>query len=74
MGFEPGMAERLQQSLVDAVSQREVNGEPSVLLVPAEIRTGISRWLKHSLPVLHVLSYSEVPQDKQIKIVSTVGG
>jgi flagellar biosynthesis protein FlhA len=74
MGFEPGMAERLHQSLVDAVNQREVNGEPAILLVPAALRVGISLWLKHSLPVLKVLSYSEVPQDKQIKIVSTVGG
>ncbi len=74
MGFEPGMADRLHQSLREAVAQREVNGEPAILLVPAAMRAGISRWLKHSLAALHVLSYSEVPQDKQIKIVSTVGG
>ena len=73
MGFEPGMAERLHKSLTDAAGQREGKGEPAILLVPAAIRTGISRWLKHSLPNLHVLSYSEVPQDKQIKIVATVG-
>ncbi|MEM7206998.1 MAG: flagellar biosynthesis protein FlhA [Pseudomonadota bacterium] len=74
MGFEPGMAERLHQSLSDAVNEREVNGDEPILLVPGTLRAGLSRWLKHSLASLHVLSYSEVPPDRQVKIVATVGG
>jgi len=33
----------------------------------------LSRFLKYSVVGLHVLSYQEVPDDKQIKIVSSVG-
>ncbi|MEM7291853.1 MAG: flagellar biosynthesis protein FlhA [Pseudomonadota bacterium] len=74
MGFEPGMAEKLHTALTDAVNAREVNGEAPILLVPALLRAGLSRWLKHSLPALNVLSYSEMPPEKQIRIVATVGG
>ena len=74
MGFEPNMAERLHQSITQAVNQRDANGEPSVLLVPAVIRAVMSNWLKYILPSVHVLSYSEVPQDKKIKIVATLSG
>ena len=34
-GIEPGLAERLQQSLRETHQQQEMNGEPSVLLTSA---------------------------------------
>jgi flagellar biosynthesis protein FlhA len=37
------------------------------------LRPVLSRFLKYSVAGLHVLSYQEVPDDKQIKIVSSVG-
>lgn len=72
-GIEPGLAERLQQSLSEASQQRELEGEPAVLLTSGLLRPVLSKFLKHSVPGLHVLSYQEIPDDKQIKIVSAVG-
>jgi flagellar biosynthesis protein FlhA len=72
-GIEPGLAERLQQSLSEASQQRELAGEPSVLLTSGLLRPVLSRFLKHSVVGLNVLSYQEIPDDKQIKIVSAVG-
>lgn len=72
-GIEPGLAERLQQSLSEASQQRELAGEPSVLLTSGLLRPVLSRFLKHSVVGLSVLSYQEIPDDKQIKIVSAVG-
>ncbi|MCW8090372.1 flagellar biosynthesis protein FlhA [Alteromonas sp. ASW11-130] len=72
-GIEPGLADRIQQSLQQASQQQELAGEPSVLLTSGMLRPVLSRFLKYSVEGLHVLSYQEVPDDKQIKIVSSVG-
>jgi flagellar biosynthesis protein FlhA len=72
-GIEPGLAERLQGSLNEAAQQQELAGEPTVLLTSGMLRPVLSKFLKHSVSGLHVLSYQEIPDDKQIKIVSAVG-
>ncbi len=72
-GIEPGLAEKIQQSLTEASQQQELAGEPSVLLTSGMLRPVLSRFLKHAVSGLHVLSYQEIPDDKQIKIVSSVG-
>jgi flagellar biosynthesis protein FlhA len=72
-GIEPGLAERLQKSLNEASQQQELAGEPAVLLTSGMLRPVLSRFLKHAVVGLHVLSYQEIPDDKQIKIVSAVG-
>jgi flagellar biosynthesis protein FlhA len=72
-GIEPGLAERLQESLSQAYQQQELAGEPAVLLTSGMLRPVLSRFLKQSVSGLHVLSYQEIPDDKQIKIVSSVG-
>ena len=72
-GIEPGLADKLQQSLQQASQQQELAGEPAVLLTSGMLRPVLSRFLKYSVAGLHVLSYQEVPDDKQIKIVSSVG-
>lgn len=74
IGIEPGMAQRIQQSLMDATQAQEMEGEPAVLLTSGILRSTLSRFVKNTIPGLRVLSYQEVPDDKQIKIVSVVGG
>lgn len=72
-GIEPGLAERLQRSLQEASQQQELAGEPAVLLTSGMLRPVLSRFLKNAVMGLHVLSYQEIPDDKQIRIVSSVG-
>jgi flagellar biosynthesis protein FlhA len=72
-GIEPGLAERLQNSLGEAHQNQEMAGEPSILLTSGMLRSVLSRFVKHSLPGLRVMSYQEVPEEKQIKIVCSVG-
>ena len=73
MGIEPGLAERIHSSLQKATQEQEQSGLPAVLLVSAILRPMLSRFVRHTIPALHVLSYNEIPSDKQIKIVATVG-
>ncbi len=72
-GIEPGLADTLFQSLKNNVQQVEVSGKPAVLIVSPVLREWLAKLVKHSIPTLHVLSYHEVPDDKQIKVVATLG-
>jgi len=72
-GVEPGLAETLFQGLRDNVQQQEMSGKPSVLIISPVLRGWLARMVRHSIPSLHVLSYNEVPDDKQIKVVATIG-
>lgn len=72
-GIEPNMAEKIQQGLQQAHQRQEMNGQPSVLLTSGVLRTTLSRFIRNTIPGMHVLSYQEVPDDKQIRIVSSIG-
>ena len=72
-GFEPGLAERLQKSLVEVTQRQESASQPAVLLVPPGLRAMLARFLRHSVPGLTVLAYNEIPGNKQVRIVATVG-
>jgi len=72
-GVEPGLAERLFTALQESVQKQEAMGQSAVLLVSGLIRTMLARFVRHTIPNLHVLSYNEIPSDKQIRIVATVG-
>ncbi|BBB28682.1 flagellar biosynthesis protein FlhA [Neptunomonas japonica] len=74
MVLEPGMAERLQTSLIAAAQKQEMLGQPSILLVAAPVRPLMSKFVRYSEQLIHVLSYQEIPENKKITIVATVGG
>ncbi|SQH77530.1 component of the flagellar export machinery FlhA [Shewanella benthica] len=71
--IEPSLAERMQKSLEDATQKQEMVGQPAILLTSGMLRSTLSRFVKHTIPNLRVISYQEVPDEKQIRIVSAVG-
>ncbi len=72
-GIEPGLAERLQSSLTQATQEQELKGEPAVLLTSGVLRSTLAKFVKNTIPSLRVLSYQEIPDEKQIRIVQAVG-
>lgn len=71
--LEPSMAEKLQRSLIEAAQRQEMQGQPVILLVAGPIRAMLSRFGRLAVPGLHVLAYQEIPDNKQVTIVATVG-
>jgi flagellar biosynthesis protein FlhA len=72
-GFEPGLAERLQNALSETAVAMEAQGQEAVLLVAAPIRPWMARFAKHAAQGMHILSYNEIPDNRQIKVVTTIG-
>jgi len=73
MGIEPGMADKLHSMLLDSVHKMEIAGINPVLLVPPGLRQLLAKFVKHSINGLTVLAYNEIPDNKQVKVVATVG-
>ena len=70
-GLEPGIVDRLHESLSDNAQKQEIAGEPAVLLVAPGLRPWLSK-LTRGIRNLHVLAYNEVPDDKRIQMVAAV--
>ncbi|WP_394809009.1 flagellar biosynthesis protein FlhA [Nitrosomonas sp.] len=73
-GIEPGLADTLLKEARSAALQQEKLGLPIVLLVPGAIRFLLAKFLRRALPQLRVLSHSEIPDSRKIKLTSIVGG
>ncbi|WP_372966024.1 flagellar biosynthesis protein FlhA [Marinobacter sp.] len=73
MVLEPNMVEKLQRSLRDSVQRQEMLGKPAILLVSGPLRPGLAKFASYGVERLHVLSYQEIPDNKQITIVASVG-
>jgi flagellar biosynthesis protein FlhA len=72
-GLEPGLAERLQAKLAECTRQQEAAGQPAVLLVAPPLRATLSRFLRAGVPALHVLAWNEIPDNRRVRLVATVG-
>ncbi|HUA25463.1 MAG TPA: flagellar biosynthesis protein FlhA [Steroidobacteraceae bacterium] len=72
-GLEPGLAERLQQRVGEASRRQEASGEAPVLLVPPPLRAQLARFLRATLPSLHVLAWNEIPDNRKVRVVTAVG-
>jgi flagellar biosynthesis protein FlhA len=72
-GFEPGLTDKLQQSLIDRTRKQEAAGEPAVLLVAPKIRPWVARLMRYASPTLSVLAYNEIPESRRIRVISAVG-
>jgi flagellar biosynthesis protein FlhA len=72
-GLEPGLAQTLLNSTQNAIMRQQSLGLPPVLLVQHSLRAMLARFLRRSLPQLKVLSYAEVPDSRNIKVVNLIG-
>lgn len=73
VSFEPGMADKIQHSLAQLAAQQQAKNELAVLVVQPGIRAALARFVRHISSNLHVLSYQEIPDNKEIRIIGTVG-
>ncbi|MCP5145851.1 MAG: flagellar biosynthesis protein FlhA [Gammaproteobacteria bacterium] len=73
IALEPNMAGRLTQTLKEAHQNQEMAGQPSILVVPDNLRDFLARFVRSYIKQMHVLAYSELPDNKQLRIVATIG-
>lgn len=72
-GLEPGLAERMISALQESTQKLEMEGKSAVLLVSGFLRPWLAHFVRHSISTLNVLSYNEIPEDRQVRVVGSVG-
>lgn len=73
LGLEPGLADRIMQDTAQAAQRQETIGHPPLLLVPDRLRLPMARLFKRFLPRLRVLSHSEIPESRTIRVGVMIG-
>ena len=73
-GIEPGLVDTLLREAGVAAQQQERLGLPSVLLVPAELRVLLARFLRRAVSQIKVIAHSEIPDSSTIKVTAMLGG
>lgn len=71
--IEPGLAEGLLRDFYQASQEMEFSGQTPVALVSDRLRIWLARFLRASVPRLRVLAFNEVGNNKQIKVIATLG-
>lgn len=72
--LEPGLAEKLQSAINESAQRQEIEGKTPILLVSAPIRGTLAKFVRYCATDVFVLSYAEIPEDKQITIEANIGG
>jgi len=72
-GIEPGLADALLRETAAAAKKQEEQGYPPALLVSAQLRWLLARFLRRAWPSLKVLANNEIPETKTIRVTSVVG-
>ena len=72
MNIEPEIAEKLHNAIADYEQSQVKNAEPAILLVSPTLRIALAKFLRNSIPGLHLLSYQEIPDDKEVKITGSI--
>lgn len=73
VGIDPNLAETLARQASEAANRQEQLGQSPVMLVPDGLRLSMSRLLKRAAPSLKVLSHSEIPENRSIRVAQVVG-
>jgi flagellar biosynthesis protein FlhA len=71
--IDPHLLAQLQVNMPVAREQMKQQATPPLLLVLPQIRPLLARYARLFAPGLSVLSYNEVPENREVSIIGTVG-
>ena len=71
--LEPNVTEQIQQHMPEVMQQMITAGHTPVLLVAPQIRPLLARFARLCAPEMSVLSYSEIPDTRQISVIMNLG-
>lgn len=72
--LEPKLAESILKALADNAHQIQEKGAVPVLVVSPNLRAWLAKFVRLRVPELHVLAYTEIPEEQQIELSGTIGG
>lgn len=67
------LAKKILSSLNESSEILSSQGKPAILIVAPQIRQHVSRFVRAQLPSVNVLSFLELPENRNVEIVQTIG-
>jgi len=71
--IEPNLIDTMITGIGEATGKMEAEGASPVLLVSGAIRGFLATLLKGRMANFYILAYDEIPADKNIRVVTTIG-
>ena len=72
--LEGGLAKKILSNLNEASEEFNKEGKPVFLIVAPQIRRHVAKFVRAQLPSVNILSFTELPEDRNVEIAFTVGG
>ena len=71
--LDPSITRQLQDNMPEVTEKQQADGQCPILLTAPQVRPLLARFARICAPELKVLSYNEIPDNRQVSIVSTLG-
>ena len=71
--IDPNLAKQLIQSVVDINEKMSAENKTSVVVTSPLIRKDISILLRQHIEDVIVLAFTELPENKKVKVIATIG-
>ncbi len=71
--LEPNVTGQIQQHMPEVTQQLQDTGKTPILLVAPQLRPLLARFARLCAPELSVLSYNEIPDNRQISVAINLG-
>ena len=72
--LDGNLAKQILQNLNEATEKLSREGKAIFLIVAPQIRRHVAHFIKSQLSAVNVLSFTELPENRNVEIVFTVGG
>ena len=71
--IDPSLAKQMIKSIVDVGEKSSANGNSPVVVTSPIIRKDLSILLRQHVDDVVVLSFTELPENKRVKVIATIG-
>jgi len=72
--LDSGLAKNILSNLNDASEALSIENKAAFLIVAPQIRRHVAQFVRAQLPAINVLSFTELPENRSVEIVYTIGG
>jgi flagellar biosynthesis protein FlhA len=72
LGLAPDTLRNMQKSLAEAIDDITLAGHSPVIICSAPVRPYLYRMIRTSFPIVSVISFTELPSDTEVEIITNV--
>ena len=71
--MDPSLAKQMIKSIIEVGEKSSVEGKSLVVITSPIIRKDLSILLRQHIEDIVVLSFTELPESKKVKVIATIG-